>query len=96
MEVRKLRIARSRPTREWMKDERERILAKQASTQVQHMFATSFGLSAKFEKQFRDFWDLPATWTLKEDELGVPSYGSKFRMDLSTMPDVHTVTLVDE
>jgi acetone carboxylase alpha subunit len=96
MDVRKQRIARSRPTRDWMRDERERILAKQASVQVQHMFATSFGLSAKFERQFRDFWDLPESWTLKEEDLGVPSYGSKFRMDLSTLPDVHTVTLVEE
>jgi acetone carboxylase alpha subunit len=46
-----------------MKEERERILAKQASPQVQHMFATSFGLSKKFTQQFRDFWDLPASWS---------------------------------
>lgn len=96
LEIRKQRISRSRPTQEWMKIERERILAKQASVQVQHMFATSFGLSEKFEKQFRSFWDLPASWTCKEEDLGVPSYGSKFRMDLSAMPDVTTVTLVEE
>ena len=96
MEVRRARIARSRPTRAWMQQERERILAKEASTQVQHMFATSFGLSKKFEDQFRSFWDLPTTWTLREQDLGVPSYGSTCRMDLSTLPDVHTVTLVEE
>ncbi|HJV83224.1 hydantoinase B/oxoprolinase family protein [Noviherbaspirillum sp.] len=96
LEIRKQRIARSQPTREWMKSERDRILVKHASTQVQHMFATSFGLSKKFEQQFRDFWDLPASWTLSEDELDVPTYGSKFRMDLSEMPDVKTVVLVEE
>jgi acetone carboxylase alpha subunit len=79
-----------------MKEEREHILTKNASPQVQHMFATSFGLSKKFEQQFRDFWHLPETWTLTEDELDVPSYGSKFRMDLSKMPDVRTVVLVEE
>ena len=84
------------PTREWMKEERERILTKSASPQVQHMFATSFGLSAKFEQQFRAFWSLPAEWTLTEAELGVPSYGAKYRMDLSKMPDVRTVVLVEE
>jgi acetone carboxylase, alpha subunit len=95
-EIRRERLARSIPTREWMKEERERILTKNASPQVQHMFATSFGLSKKFEQQFRDFWNLPAAWTLTEDELSVPSYGSKFRMDLSKMPDVKTVVLVEE
>lgn len=58
--------------------------------------ATSFGLSKKFTQQFRDFWDLPASWTLTEDELSVPSYGANCRMDLSAMPDVRVVTLVQE
>ncbi|HJV87379.1 MAG TPA: hydantoinase B/oxoprolinase family protein [Noviherbaspirillum sp.] len=96
LEIRKQRLARSQPTREWMKGERDRILVKHASTQVQHMFASSFGMSTKFEQQFRKFWDLPASWTLTEDELDVPTYGSKFRMDLSQMPDVKTVVLVEE
>jgi len=96
LEIRRQRLARSIPTREWMKEERERILTKNAAPQVQHMFATSFALSPKFEQQFRSFWTLPDTWTLREEELGVPSYGSKFRMDLSKMPDVKTVVLVDE
>ena len=96
LEIRRERLARSIPTQEWMKEERERILTKNASVQVQHMFATSFALSPKFEQQFRDFWTLPEAWTLKEEDLGVPSYGSKFRMDLSQMPDVKTVVLVDE
>ena len=47
-------------------------------------------------QQFREFWTLPEGWTLTEDELDVPSYGSRFRMDLSKMPDVRTVVLVDE
>jgi acetone carboxylase alpha subunit len=94
--IRRERLARSIPTQEWMKEERERILTKNASVQVQHMFATSFALSQKFERQFREFWTLPEAWTLKEEDLGVPSYGSKFRMDLSQMPDVKTVVLVDE
>jgi len=33
---------------------------------------------------------------LTEDELDVPTYGSKYRMDLSKMPDVNTVVLVEE
>jgi len=94
--IRKERIAKSMPTREWMKEERSRIISKHASQAVQHMFATSIALSAKWDKQFRIFWDLPADWQLLETELGVPSYGSKFRMDLSLMPDVRTVVQVEE
>lgn len=95
-EIRKERLARALPTREWMKEERERIINKEASLQVQQMFATSFDLSKKFTQQFKDFWDLPAEWQLLESELGVPTYGSVHRMDLSTLPDVHTVVQVEE
>ncbi len=95
-EMRKERVARSKPVKEWMKDERDRILRKNASTPVQHMYATSFSLSAQFLDEFRKFWSLPPEWVIDEDELGVPSYGSKFRMDLAKMPDVRVVTLVDE
>ncbi|HEY6896694.1 MAG TPA: acetone carboxylase subunit alpha, partial [Rhodocyclaceae bacterium] len=95
-EMRKERLARALPTREWMKEERERIINKHASVQVQHMFATSFALSKKFTKQFMDFWSLPADWELLEESLGVPTYGSKHRMDLSLMPDVTTVVQVEE
>lgn len=94
--MRQERLSRSVPTREWMKEERERILHKHASTQVQHMFATSFALSEKFTRAFKDFWSLPADWQLLEEELGVPTYGSKHRMDLSLLPDVTTVVQVEE
>ncbi|MCY1549619.1 Acetone carboxylase alpha subunit [compost metagenome] len=94
--MRKERLARALPTREWMKEERERIINKHASVQVQHMFATSFSLSEKFTQEFKDFWSLPADWQLLEEELGVPTYGSKHRMDPSLMPDVKTVVQVEE
>lgn len=95
-QMRRDRIARSRPTRDWMADERRRILDKQASLPVRHMFATSFGLSDKFLNDFRRFWDLPDDWTIVESELGIPSFGSKHRMDLSALPDVTTIRLVEE
>jgi acetone carboxylase, alpha subunit len=94
--IRKERLARSLPTQEWMKEERERILTKHASRPVRHMFATSFALSEKFLDAFRTFWDLPADWNVTEAELDVPSYGSKYRMDLSLLPDVTTVVQVEE
>ncbi len=95
-EIRRERLARAVPTREWMKEERERILTKHASPQVRHMFATSFALSEKFKNDFKSFWSLPPEWELPESELGVPSFGSTYRMDLSKLPDVRTVTLVEE
>ncbi|MFG1393015.1 hydantoinase B/oxoprolinase family protein [Xanthobacter agilis] len=94
--MRKARIAKSVPTRDWMEGERAKILAKDASTQVRQMFAASFKLGPKFEQQFRSFWNLPESWSLPEEEIGVPTYGSRYSMDLSELPDVHTVQLVEE
>ncbi|MBP2151550.1 hydantoinase B/oxoprolinase family protein [Xanthobacter flavus] len=95
-QIRKDRIAKSVPTREWMKGEREKILAKDAGTQVQQMFAASFKLGPRFEQQFRSFWDLPESWVLNEEDIGVPTYGSRYSMDISELPDVHTVQFVEE
>lgn len=95
-EIRQERIARAQPVRQWMRTERERILRKDASVQVQHMYATSFAQSHKFLDSFRKFWSLPPEWSVDESDLDVPTYGSKFRMDLSKMPDVKTVVLVEE
>ena len=95
-QIRKDRIAKSVPTREWMKGEREKILAKDAGTQVQQMFAASFKLGPRFEREFRAFWDLPESWVLNEEDIGVPTYGSRYSMDISELPDVTTVQFVEE
>ncbi|MDO5056023.1 MAG: hydantoinase B/oxoprolinase family protein, partial [Lautropia sp.] len=95
-EIRKQRLARAVPTREWMKGERERILAKQAGTQVQQMFASSFRLGPKFEAEFRKFWDLPKDWELREEDIGIPHYGATHHMDISELPDVKVVQFVEE
>ncbi len=94
--IRKERIAKSVPTREWMKGEREKILAKDSGTQVRQMFAASFKLGPRFEEQFRAFWDIPESWVLTEEEIGIPIYGSRYSMDVSELPDVHTVQFVEE
>ncbi|MFG1374522.1 hydantoinase B/oxoprolinase family protein [Xanthobacter oligotrophicus] len=95
-QIRKDRLAKSVPVSEWMKGEREKILAKDAGTQVRQMFAASFKLGPRFEKDFRAFWTLPDSWTLPEEEIGVPTYGSRYSMDISELPDVHTVQFVEE
>jgi len=94
--IRKERLAKSVPTKEWMKGERERILAKDAGSQVRQMYASSFALGPRFHAEFRAFWTLPESWTLPEDEIGVPTYGSKYHMDLSELPDVKLVQFVEE
>jgi acetone carboxylase alpha subunit len=96
-QIRKDRLAKAQPTREWMKQERERILNKEgADDTVKQMFASSFRLGPRFEQEFRDFWELPDDWQLSEDELERPTYGTNYAMDISELPDVRPVQLVEE
>ena len=95
--IRKERIATSVPTREWLKGERAKVLGKTgAGDHVKQMFAASFKLGPKFLSDFKTFWDLPADWSLTEDELDIPHYGSHYSMDVSELPDVKTVQFVEE
>lgn len=85
------------PTREWLKGERAKILGKTgAGDHVKQMFAASFKLGPKFLSDFKAFWELPADWSLTEDEIGIPHYGSHYSMDVSELPDVKTVQFVEE
>jgi len=95
-QMKKERLARAVPVREWMAQERKKILAKDAPTSVQQMFASSFKLGPKFAQEFREFWDLPDSWQLHEEDLGIPHYGSQYHMDLSELPDVRLVQYVEE
>jgi acetone carboxylase, alpha subunit len=79
-EIRRERLQRGKPTREWMKEEKERILRKEASVQVRHMYATSFELSKDFIDEFRTFWGLSSDWNIHEDELEMPTFGSGHRL----------------
>ena len=74
-EVRKERLERSVPTTEWMKEEKARIVNKEASKQVKLMFAESFALSEKFTDEFKAFWNLDEEWMVYEDELNVTKLG---------------------
>lgn len=78
-EMRKERLHKGVPTREWMKDERRKILNKDASIQVQHMYASSFALSKNFRTEFNEFWQLPDHWSLVEEELDMPTFGIKIK-----------------
>lgn len=78
-QIRKDRLRRGVPTGEWMEAEKENILKKEASVQVQHMYAGSFALNENFAKEFKAFWNLPEEWNLTEDELGIPVFGAKIK-----------------
>ncbi|MEI3613941.1 hydantoinase B/oxoprolinase family protein [Pseudogracilibacillus sp. SO30301A] len=74
-QIRKERLERSVPTKEWMEDEKQSILQKDASKQVQLMYAESFALSEKFTDEFKEFWNIDNDWMIYEDDLNVPKLG---------------------
>ena len=47
------------PVREWMVEERERVLAGEFIEPVRRMYAESLRLSERWAAEFRAFWDLP-------------------------------------
>jgi hypothetical protein len=47
------------PVREWMKQERQRLLDHDLIEPVQRMYAESLRLSERWASEFREFWDLP-------------------------------------
>ncbi|WP_416829344.1 hydantoinase B/oxoprolinase family protein [Ectobacillus polymachus] len=78
-EMRKERLGRGVTINEWMEKERETILKKDAAVQVRHMYAGSFALSESFNREFKEFWNLPKEWDVTEEELGVPVFGAKIK-----------------
>ena len=74
-EIKQERLDRSMPAQDWMKEEKKAIIDKEASQQVQVMFAESFALSEKFTDEFKSFWDLPEEWMVHEEDYGVTRLG---------------------
>jgi hypothetical protein len=63
-EIREERAAKAVPVREWMKTQRERILAHATGggdfgPHLQRMYAESIRLSEQWAAEFRAFWELP-------------------------------------
>ena len=77
IQMRKDRLKRGVPVKQWMEQERQKVTNKEAEIQVKHMYASSFALSETFLNEFKEFWSLPNDWKLMEDELGVPVFGAK-------------------
>jgi N-methylhydantoinase B/oxoprolinase/acetone carboxylase alpha subunit/acetone carboxylase gamma subunit len=67
-ELRRRRLARAVPPREWWARERERILAGEIIEPLRVMLAESMKLSARWAAEYRGFWDLEP-----EFEFAVPT-----------------------
>jgi N-methylhydantoinase B/acetone carboxylase alpha subunit len=57
-EIRRIRLDRAVPAREWWASQRERILAGDLSEPIRGMLAESMKLSARWAAEYRGFWDL--------------------------------------
>ena len=66
-EMREERGCRAVPVREWMKGERERVLAGDFIDPVKRMYAESMRLSERWAREFREFWDLPEDFDYEID-----------------------------
>ena len=58
-ELREARGRRAVPVREWMKQERQRVLDHDMIEPMQRMYAESMRLSERWAREFRRFWELP-------------------------------------
>jgi len=94
-EMKKERMAKGMPVKEWIKQEAKRVQAKDGSQQVKHMYANSFFLSDKFLQEFREFWGLGKDWFIRLGEDGTQGFG-QHSVPLDSLPDVRRVNLVDE
>jgi len=57
--VRRRRLERARPVRDWWAEQRERVLAQDLIEPVKVMFSESMRLEPGWAAEFRGFWDLP-------------------------------------
>jgi N-methylhydantoinase B/oxoprolinase/acetone carboxylase alpha subunit/acetone carboxylase gamma subunit len=58
-QMRRERLERAAPVRDWWRRERERVEAQDFIEAVKVCYAESMRLSARFAAEFRGFWDLP-------------------------------------
>jgi N-methylhydantoinase B/acetone carboxylase alpha subunit len=65
--IRQLRIERSVPVNEWMKNTREKILKKEFIIPIKEMYSSSMSLSETWSKNYKNFWDLPDNFTYEEN-----------------------------
>jgi N-methylhydantoinase B len=67
-ELRRGRLDRAVPAREWWAAERERILGGEISGPLRVMYAESMKLSPRWAAEYRGFWDLPEDFEFEDAE----------------------------
>ena len=63
-ELRKVRLARSVPVADWIKQQQPRVKNGEYYSAVRDMYQSSMSLSKPWADKYRKFWGLPADWTL--------------------------------
>ncbi len=66
-EMREVRRKKARPVKEWVREERERLLRGDVAPEVRRMINESIRFSAKFADEFRGFWNLPDDFVFAGD-----------------------------
>jgi acetone carboxylase, alpha subunit len=61
--MRKARLARGVPVKDWWRTERERILGGKIKGEVAAMYAECLDRSQPWAKSYRDFWGIPTAFT---------------------------------
>lgn len=63
-EIRNARLDKAVPVSDWIKSERERVVEKDFVPEVRNMYKDTLNLSEKFAEEFKEFWNLPADFTM--------------------------------
>jgi len=63
-EVRASRLNKAIPVEQWIETERKRVLKKDFVTEVSNMYKDTMGISDRFAKEFKEFWNLPEDFTM--------------------------------
>ncbi len=65
--LREARLAESQPAHAWWREERARVQARAFRPEVSEMYEQSLSF-AKFDREFRGFWQLPAEFTFAAEQ----------------------------
>jgi len=63
-EVKKLRLNKAIPVKDWIESERERVIEKDFAPEVLSMYKDTLNISQKFAKEFKEFWNLSEDFTM--------------------------------
>src|SRR5699024_7355988 len=63
-EVRTAGLSNATPAEEWITSERERVLEKDFAPEIKNMYKATMSLSDQFDKEFKEFWNLPKDFTM--------------------------------